>query len=101
MPFDESPPEDNGGGGDDPRYDPEKIAHIVELAIMQIDINCQNNQVCPLTTRLALIEFITRDILAKAFAAERQGMDHVAYVGLEGVRKFLSSIDDMMRENER
>lgn len=51
MPFDEVPPEEGNwwDGGDDP-HNEGRIADVVQATLLQLTLNCEANEVCPVCT---------------------------------------------------
>jgi hypothetical protein len=97
MPFDEQIPEGGGDGGGD---DPEKVAKIVQAALIQTQANIELSGVCPLHTRLDVImamcmELITNIRLCRKDDSYTGNFDEAAKQGLlDLVKRVMEELDD-------
>jgi|SRR6056297_98043 len=92
MPFDETPPEDGGNwwdGGDDP-HNPDRIREVVDATLIQLTLNCQANEICPVYTFTTAMIAIARNVSSNIDDALAKGAPP------EKVARFRSQLDTVV-----
>jgi hypothetical protein len=96
MPFDETPNEGGGGGGPSP-CDPDRIEPVINAMTIQLIMNIEKLQLCPLCTHLEAAEHVMQTIVDNMKLVSDRGDLEGAARGRQRLAEAMQRVSKMLR----